>query len=185
MWPATFNVKHFACSMHFDPMGYPSSGAGILISEDANQLLDYIDNQGQVHVIQKYLEKPLLLEPGHRKFDIRQVLCLNILEWPHRCEVLMNYATLSPGAGCWWTISTTSTCIARVCCGLPRSRTTALTCRTWRAIWPTTASRKTTLRTLDGMRRATRCSLMNSGSTFSTPTVSSWRPPSYLRSSRS
>jgi tubulin--tyrosine ligase len=24
-----------------------------------------------VHVIQKYLEHPLLLEPGHRKFDIR------------------------------------------------------------------------------------------------------------------
>uniref|UniRef100_A0A3Q2PCZ2 Tubulin--tyrosine ligase n=1 Tax=Fundulus heteroclitus TaxID=8078 RepID=A0A3Q2PCZ2_FUNHE len=48
-----------------------AKGAGILISHDANQLLDYIDNQGQVHVIQKYLEKPLLLEPGHRKFDIR------------------------------------------------------------------------------------------------------------------
>lgn len=44
-----------------------------MISHDANQLLEYIDNQGQVHVIQKYLEKPLLLEPGHRKFDIRQV----------------------------------------------------------------------------------------------------------------
>lgn len=51
-----------------------TTGAGILISHDANELLDYIDNQGQVHVIQKYLEKPLLLEPGHRKFDIRQVL---------------------------------------------------------------------------------------------------------------
>ena len=50
-----------------------ATGAGILISHDANQLLEYIDNQGQVHVIQKYLEKPLLLEPGHRKFDIRQV----------------------------------------------------------------------------------------------------------------
>ena len=49
------------------------TGAGILISHDANQLLEYIDNQGQVHIIQKYLEKPLLLEPGHRKFDIRQV----------------------------------------------------------------------------------------------------------------
>ncbi|KAG5831417.1 hypothetical protein ANANG_G00303510 [Anguilla anguilla] len=48
-----------------------AKGAGILISSDANQLLEYIDNQGQVHVIQKYLEKPLLLEPGHRKFDIR------------------------------------------------------------------------------------------------------------------
>ncbi|XP_056465465.1 tubulin--tyrosine ligase [Gadus macrocephalus] len=48
-----------------------AKGAGILISSDANQLLEYIDNQGQVHIIQKYLEKPLLLEPGHRKFDIR------------------------------------------------------------------------------------------------------------------
>ncbi|XP_058507259.1 tubulin--tyrosine ligase [Solea solea] len=48
-----------------------AKGAGIFISQDANQLLEYIDNQGQVHVIQKYLEKPLLLEPGHRKFDIR------------------------------------------------------------------------------------------------------------------
>lgn len=52
---------------------FNSTGAGILISHDANQLLDFIDDQGQVHVIQKYLEKPLLLEPGHRKFDIRQV----------------------------------------------------------------------------------------------------------------
>lgn len=52
---------------------YIAIGAGILISHDANELLEYIDNQGQVHVIQKYLEKPLLLEPGHRKFDIRQV----------------------------------------------------------------------------------------------------------------
>lgn len=42
-----------------------------MISQDANQLLEFIDNQGQVHVIQKYLERPLLLEPGHRKFDIR------------------------------------------------------------------------------------------------------------------
>ncbi|XP_069810361.1 tubulin--tyrosine ligase [Dendropsophus ebraccatus] len=48
-----------------------AKGEGILISSDATQLLDFIDNQGQVHVIQKYLENPLLLEPGHRKFDIR------------------------------------------------------------------------------------------------------------------
>lgn len=52
---------------------FAATGAGILISHDASKLLEYIDNQGQVHVIQKYLEKPLLLEPGHRKFDIRQV----------------------------------------------------------------------------------------------------------------
>ncbi|TSK22826.1 Tubulin--tyrosine ligase [Bagarius yarrelli] len=48
-----------------------AKGAGILISQDANRLLQFIDNQGQVHVIQKYLERPLLLEPCHRKFDIR------------------------------------------------------------------------------------------------------------------
>ncbi|XP_073528887.1 tubulin--tyrosine ligase [Phyllobates terribilis] len=48
-----------------------AKGEGILISSDAAQLLDFIDSQGQVHVIQKYLENPLLLEPGHRKFDIR------------------------------------------------------------------------------------------------------------------
>ncbi|XP_053314685.1 tubulin--tyrosine ligase [Spea bombifrons] len=48
-----------------------AKGEGILISSDANELLNFIDNQGQVHVIQKYLESPLLLEPGHRKFDIR------------------------------------------------------------------------------------------------------------------
>lgn len=76
--PATFNVwsldlRTDACCIYIGIIVFPSPGAGILISEDANQLLDYIDNQGQVHVIQKYLEKPLLLEPGHRKFDIRQV----------------------------------------------------------------------------------------------------------------
>ncbi|XP_023377683.1 tubulin--tyrosine ligase [Pteropus vampyrus] len=47
------------------------TGEGILISSEAAELLDFIDQQGQVHVIQKYLERPLLLEPGHRKFDIR------------------------------------------------------------------------------------------------------------------
>ncbi|XP_068597648.1 tubulin--tyrosine ligase-like [Brachionichthys hirsutus] len=48
-----------------------AKGAGMFISHDAAQLVEHTDNQGQVHVIQKYLEKPLLLEPGHRKFDIR------------------------------------------------------------------------------------------------------------------
>lgn len=54
-----------------------AKGAGIYISSDANELLDYIDSQGQVHVIQKYLERPLLLEPGHRKFDIRSWVLLD------------------------------------------------------------------------------------------------------------
>ncbi|XP_019569556.2 tubulin--tyrosine ligase isoform X1 [Rhinolophus sinicus] len=52
-------------------------GEGILISSEATELLDFIDRQGQVHVIQKYLERPLLLEPGHRKFDIRSWVLLD------------------------------------------------------------------------------------------------------------
>ncbi|KAJ6667015.1 hypothetical protein lerEdw1_019018, partial [Lerista edwardsae] len=54
-----------------------AKGQGILISSEATELLDFIDNQGQVHVIQKYLERPLLLEPGHRKFDIRSWVLLD------------------------------------------------------------------------------------------------------------
>lgn len=81
-----------------------STGAGILISHDANQLLDFIDDQGQVHVIQKYLEKPLLLEPEHRKFDIRQVLgMLNwnvFLVWTFSCELCLVCVMLFLGAGC-------------------------------------------------------------------------------------
>ncbi|XP_076989820.1 tubulin--tyrosine ligase isoform X2 [Tamandua tetradactyla] len=49
-----------------------AKGEGILISSEAAELLDFIDTQGQVHVIQKYLEHPFLLEPGQRKFDIRE-----------------------------------------------------------------------------------------------------------------
>lgn len=63
-FPLGMNCANF----HFD---VALLGEGILISSDAAELLDFIDNQGQVHVIQKYLERPLLLEPGHRKFDIR------------------------------------------------------------------------------------------------------------------
>ncbi|XP_038607256.1 tubulin--tyrosine ligase isoform X3 [Tachyglossus aculeatus] len=55
-----------------------AKGEGILISSEATELLDFIDKQGQVHVIQKYLETPMLLEPGHRKFDIRS--CLTCIE---------------------------------------------------------------------------------------------------------
>ncbi|XP_006825271.1 tubulin--tyrosine ligase-like [Saccoglossus kowalevskii] len=47
-----------------------AKGEGILISDNPQQLIDYIDEQKQSHVIQKYLEKPLLLN-GDRKFDIR------------------------------------------------------------------------------------------------------------------
>ena len=49
-----------------------AKGEGILISLAATELLDFIDNQGQVCMIQKYLEfLYLFLEPGHRKLDIR------------------------------------------------------------------------------------------------------------------
>lgn len=61
-----------------------AKGAGILISQDADQLLEHVDQQGQVHVIQKYLEQPLLLEPGHRKFDIRSWVLLD-----HHYNVLL------------------------------------------------------------------------------------------------
>ncbi|XP_018593529.2 tubulin--tyrosine ligase isoform X2 [Scleropages formosus] len=66
-----------------------AKGAGILISSDANQLLEFIDNQGQVHVIQKYLEKPLLLEPSHRKFDIREGVLRTSSE-PYNCSDFQN-----------------------------------------------------------------------------------------------
>uniref|UniRef100_S4RA06 Tubulin--tyrosine ligase n=1 Tax=Petromyzon marinus TaxID=7757 RepID=S4RA06_PETMA len=46
-------------------------GEGIFISSDADELLTFVDEQSQVHVLQKYIEEPMLLEPGHRKFDIR------------------------------------------------------------------------------------------------------------------
>ena len=49
-----------------------AKGEGILISLAATELLDFIDNQGQVRMIQKYLEfLDLFLEPGHCKLDIR------------------------------------------------------------------------------------------------------------------
>ncbi|CAJ0928465.1 unnamed protein product [Ranitomeya imitator] len=72
-------LPRYQCRRQGKNMPHPLNSAvgkngtreGILISSNAAQLLDFIDNQGQVHVIQKYLENPLLLEPGHRKFDIR------------------------------------------------------------------------------------------------------------------
>ncbi|XP_071505283.1 tubulin--tyrosine ligase-like [Diadema antillarum] len=45
-------------------------GEGILISSECEELLAFVDRQTQAHIIQKYIEDPLLL-PGRRKFDIR------------------------------------------------------------------------------------------------------------------
>lgn len=47
-----------------------AKGEGILISRNFQELLDFVDRQSQAHVIQKYLDRPLLL-PGNRKFDMR------------------------------------------------------------------------------------------------------------------
>ncbi|NXJ81478.1 TTL ligase, partial [Trogon melanurus] len=48
-----------------------AKGEGILISSEAAERGGFIDEQGQVHVIQRGGEKPLLLEPGHRKWGGR------------------------------------------------------------------------------------------------------------------
>ena len=50
------------------------SGRDILVSDDADTLLSHIECQTQVHVIQKYIENPLLLDPA-RKFDVRLAYC--------------------------------------------------------------------------------------------------------------
>ncbi|XP_070576734.1 tubulin--tyrosine ligase-like isoform X2 [Ptychodera flava] len=47
-----------------------AKGEGILISDNAEELINFIDCQTRAHVIQKYIEKPMLLD-GSRKFDIR------------------------------------------------------------------------------------------------------------------
>ena len=48
------------------------TGEGILVSGDAERLLQFIDNTTHAHVLQKYIESPLLLT-ADRKFDIRYI----------------------------------------------------------------------------------------------------------------
>ena len=45
-------------------------GLGMLITDSVEKAIDFVDSQGQLHVVQKYIENPLLLD-GDRKFDIR------------------------------------------------------------------------------------------------------------------
>ncbi|XP_013398641.1 tubulin--tyrosine ligase isoform X2 [Lingula anatina] len=47
-----------------------AKGQGVLISSDVEEILHFTDSKSQAHIVQKYLEKPLLLS-GDRKFDIR------------------------------------------------------------------------------------------------------------------
>ncbi|XP_033626314.1 tubulin--tyrosine ligase-like [Asterias rubens] len=47
-----------------------AKGEGILIATSPEELIEFVDNQRQSHVIQKYIEDPLLLTDS-RKFDIR------------------------------------------------------------------------------------------------------------------
>ncbi|XP_065832819.1 tubulin--tyrosine ligase-like [Oscarella lobularis] len=47
-----------------------AKGLGMLITDSVEKAIDFVDSQGQLHVVQKYIENPLLLD-GDRKFDIR------------------------------------------------------------------------------------------------------------------
>ena len=53
------------------------TGKNIYISHDVQTILEFIDEQSQGFVVQKYIENPLLLD-GNRKFDIRFDLLLNL-----------------------------------------------------------------------------------------------------------
>ncbi|XP_071962203.1 tubulin--tyrosine ligase-like [Antedon mediterranea] len=48
-----------------------AKGKGLFVSDNPEELLSFIDAQSFSYVIQKYIERPLLLLPGSRKFDIR------------------------------------------------------------------------------------------------------------------
>ena len=53
------------------------TGKDIYISHDVQAILEFIDEQSQGFVVQKYIENPLLLD-GNRKFDIRFDLLLSL-----------------------------------------------------------------------------------------------------------
>ncbi|XP_019625758.1 PREDICTED: tubulin--tyrosine ligase-like isoform X2 [Branchiostoma belcheri] len=53
-----------------------AKGEDILISSDCESLLEFVDRGKQSHVIQKYIEDPLLLT-GNRKFDMRMWVLLD------------------------------------------------------------------------------------------------------------
>ncbi|XP_033106353.1 tubulin--tyrosine ligase-like [Anneissia japonica] len=73
-----------------------AKGKGLLVSEDADTLLNFIDSQSFSHVIQKYIEKPLLL-PGSRKFDIR---CWAVLDHTYTIH-LFKEGVLRTSAECY------------------------------------------------------------------------------------
>lgn len=55
------------------------TGLGIYLSRHVQDLLQVIDDQDQSHVIQKYIERPLLIPDNNRKFDIRLWVILDHL----------------------------------------------------------------------------------------------------------
>ena len=61
-------IKSFKC-YYVKNLSY-WTGEGILIAANPDDLIQFVDNQKQAYVVQKYIEKPFLLT-GRRKFDIR------------------------------------------------------------------------------------------------------------------
>ncbi|KAK3604610.1 hypothetical protein CHS0354_027463 [Potamilus streckersoni] len=61
-----------------------AKGDGIKISTDVNDLVTYVDNNPYAFVIQRYIERPFLLQ-GNRKFDIR---CWVLLDYKYDIYLL-------------------------------------------------------------------------------------------------
>lgn len=80
------------------------TGKNIYISHDVQTILEFIDEQSQGFVVQKYIENPLLLD-RNRKFDIRFDLLLNLyLLWFDTSRIFV-WIRKTHKAGLWITFS--------------------------------------------------------------------------------
>ncbi|XP_072047171.1 tubulin--tyrosine ligase-like [Amphiura filiformis] len=61
-----------------------AKGEGIIISRSPDDLISAIENQPEPHIVQKYIEKPLLLS-GQRKFDVR---CWVVLDHEYNIHLM-------------------------------------------------------------------------------------------------